>query len=467
MLPVTDLDLLTRWKSGDETAFTALVERHQPMVVAVARRVVGEHHAAEDVAQATFLVLARKADSLSGGGSDIGGWLHRVARDLARDRRSADGVRRRHEGAARLVTVDADPVATAAQRSEFLDQFDDAIAALPERQRTCLVLHHLEGLPVTQVAVRLGSPEGSVCQWLSRGRERLRQILQQRGVVVSASLLLALLADNSLAAAETVAPLAPASAAAKALAEGYVRQQAWHALAWLGGAAAAGLAVAGLLVAWRETPPPAPVARPALPPPPAPGPPERTIPTGTDPVLIVGNLPLRAPAAADDSGAKEGFMVSIPGGFGQAGAGVQLAVSGRRNADITPLTSQGEQVTLTREQAVTLGVAAKVLSTGTLVVQVDASLADLPIPYPADGRFSGLARIVVKQIVASFRQQPVMSIVESITVSNQGGLMKETIRVGPGQAGLAPAGGVRWQPAEDAVPNVVPNPAPAGGPQGF
>src|SRR4051794_25792085 len=64
--------------SGDESAFSSLVERHGAMVWSTCRRVAGDAHAAEDAFQATWLVLARKARSLKDGGS-LPGWLHRVA----------------------------------------------------------------------------------------------------------------------------------------------------------------------------------------------------------------------------------------------------------------------------------------------------------------------------------------------------------------------------------------------------
>jgi DNA-directed RNA polymerase specialized sigma24 family protein len=81
--PASDAALLARFAHhGDQDAFTALVERHGPMVLHACRRVLGDVHAAEDAFQATFLVLARKAHALRRPDA-LAAWLHGVAYRVA------------------------------------------------------------------------------------------------------------------------------------------------------------------------------------------------------------------------------------------------------------------------------------------------------------------------------------------------------------------------------------------------
>ncbi len=80
---LTDRQILDRFQSlGQETVITLLIQRHGRMVYTVARRAVGNAHDAEDVFQATFLVMARKLRSI-GGKKSVGGWLHGVAQRIA------------------------------------------------------------------------------------------------------------------------------------------------------------------------------------------------------------------------------------------------------------------------------------------------------------------------------------------------------------------------------------------------
>src|SRR5258708_6113456 len=94
---MTDGELLERFiAQGDDAAFAALVRRHGAMVLAVCRRILGNHHDAEDAFQATFLVLVRKADSIRPGGM-VGNWLYGVACQTAVKARAGAAKRRGRE----------------------------------------------------------------------------------------------------------------------------------------------------------------------------------------------------------------------------------------------------------------------------------------------------------------------------------------------------------------------------------
>src|SRR2546423_5708012 len=94
---VPDRQLLERFVSGrDEDAFTALVQRHGPMVVGVCRRLLREAPDVEDAFQATFLVLARKAGAIRKGEA-VGSWLYGVALRVARKARVEAARRTRRE----------------------------------------------------------------------------------------------------------------------------------------------------------------------------------------------------------------------------------------------------------------------------------------------------------------------------------------------------------------------------------
>src|SRR5262245_50511090 len=80
---VTDADLLARFThERDEAAFELLLRRHAPMVLGTCRRLLSNAHDADDAFQATFLILARRAHSVSRR-EGLAGWLHQVARRVA------------------------------------------------------------------------------------------------------------------------------------------------------------------------------------------------------------------------------------------------------------------------------------------------------------------------------------------------------------------------------------------------
>jgi RNA polymerase sigma factor (sigma-70 family) len=206
---LTDRQLLDRFaRRGEETAFEALVRRHGALVLGVCRRLLSNRCDVEDVFQATFLVLARKAASIRWQDS-VGSWLYSVAYRLALKCRVDAARRKVHEQQAAELPR-ADSLSEMAWR-ELRSVLDEELQRLPEKYRAPLLLCYLEGLTNEEAARQLGWPRGTVSGRLARARELLRLRLQRRGVSLSGGLLALLLAEHALAAA-TPATLATATA---------------------------------------------------------------------------------------------------------------------------------------------------------------------------------------------------------------------------------------------------------------
>jgi HlyD family secretion protein len=184
---LTDGQLLERFATSGgeaaELAFAALVERHGPMVLRVCRSVLTDPHDTQDVFQATFLVLVKKARGLWVRDS-LGPWLHQVAYRSASCARSAAARRHRHEKGAAALRKEC----RVEVRDEDLGRvLHEEIERLPDRFRVPLILCELEGRSHEQAARHLGWPVGTVKSRQARGRERLRDRLRVRGVAPHAS----------------------------------------------------------------------------------------------------------------------------------------------------------------------------------------------------------------------------------------------------------------------------------------
>jgi RNA polymerase sigma factor (sigma-70 family) len=198
-----DAALLERFTSGhEEAAFTVLVKRHGAMVLAVARRMLGSEPDAEDVFQATFLLLARKAATIRKTAS-VGSWLHGVAHRLALKLKAQQACRRAHEKRA-ADRPRTEPGSESAW-SEVQAALDAALRELPDRYRTALVLCCLEGKTHPAAARILDCAPATVGTWIARGRRLLRDRLAARGFTLSTAGLAALLLANTATGAASAA----------------------------------------------------------------------------------------------------------------------------------------------------------------------------------------------------------------------------------------------------------------------
>jgi C-terminal peptidase prc len=196
---LTDRQLLDRFTTAaDESAFAILVERHGPLVWGVCRRLLARHHDAEDIFQATFLVLARKAPAVRWTDS-VGGWLHEVAYRLSTEARFKSARRHFHEQKAGQEQATARESRSATQ--ELCALVDEQLHRLPEKLRVPVLLCYLEGLTRDQAARQLGWSLRTLDRRLAQGRELLRRRLIQQGVTLSAGLLVPVLTASSASAA--------------------------------------------------------------------------------------------------------------------------------------------------------------------------------------------------------------------------------------------------------------------------
>ncbi len=213
-----DAQLLARFlEQRDEAAVAALVRRHGPMVWGVCRRVLGNHHDAEDAFQATFLVLVKKAASIRQP-EMVGHWLYGVAHRTACKARRARARRQLRE---RSGTVMPEPAATAPGLwSDLQPLFDQELARLPDKYQTVIVLCDLEGKSGREVAQQLGVPYGTLTSRLTRGRAMLAKRLARHGLPVTAGALATLLADGAASARVPAAVVEPALNVVTAVAVG-------------------------------------------------------------------------------------------------------------------------------------------------------------------------------------------------------------------------------------------------------
>jgi RNA polymerase sigma factor (sigma-70 family) len=215
---LTDHHLLEQFLTRrDESAFSALVQRHGPGVLSLCRGLLHHLQDAEDVFQATFLVLARKAGSIRKRES-LASWLYGVARRLASKARARAARRGRQELPA---TAEAEaPAGDDMTWRELRQILHEELSRLPEKYRAPLLLCYWEGRTQEEAAAQLGWSKGMFKARVQRGRELLRGRLTRRGVTLSAGLATALLCGRAGTAAEALALVNSTTRAALAFAAG-------------------------------------------------------------------------------------------------------------------------------------------------------------------------------------------------------------------------------------------------------
>ena len=216
----SDRQLLERYvQSDDQAAFAEIVDRHGPMLLGLCRRQLGDVHLAEDVLQATFLVLARKAHAIKRQES-LAGWLYTVAQRLVRQARMTRTAEKQLEKKAAAERQEAAPADSGWE--ELLRVLDEEFQRLPDRQRLPLLLCYLEGRTQDEAARQLGWSISTLKRLLDSGRELLRTRMTRRGATLGAGLFAGFLAPSAVRAGLTPALRQAVLALAKAGGKGAV-----------------------------------------------------------------------------------------------------------------------------------------------------------------------------------------------------------------------------------------------------
>lgn len=183
---------------NSEEAFTKLVSRHVNLAYSVALRQVRDPHLAEEITQSVFLILARKAKSLSPS-TILSGWVCRTTRYVSADALKIQRRRQFREQESQMQSISNE--SDSAAWEQIAPLLDDALACLRKKEHDAVVLRYFEEKELRQVGVAMGIGEDAARMRVNRGVEKLRRFFIKRGVTLSSTAIAAAVAGSSIQAA--------------------------------------------------------------------------------------------------------------------------------------------------------------------------------------------------------------------------------------------------------------------------
>ncbi len=172
---ISDKELVSRVRAGDQNAMGALYDRYSPLVYAVGLRVLAETAAAEDLLQEVFMQLWRNPARFDASRGSLGAWLAVIARN-----RAIDALRkRRYESDIEDIVVSVEPdLVSEADRSRAAKNVRDVLNGMQPAQRQALEMAFFEGLTHTEIAAKIGEPLGTIKTRIRAGLLALRKALK-------------------------------------------------------------------------------------------------------------------------------------------------------------------------------------------------------------------------------------------------------------------------------------------------
>jgi RNA polymerase sigma factor (sigma-70 family) len=208
-----DMELVRQYaRDKTEEAFATLVSRHVNLVYSVALRLVRDPHLAGEVTQTVFIILARKAGSLSPR-TIVAGWLCQTARYTSAKALTQQHRRQQREQEAYMQSPLNEPDPEAWRQIEPL--LDEAMAELGEKDHNALVLRYFEGRNFKDVSAALGTSEAGAKMRVNRALEKLRKFFARRGLTFSTAAVAGAVSANSVQAAPSGLAATATAAAVK------------------------------------------------------------------------------------------------------------------------------------------------------------------------------------------------------------------------------------------------------------
>jgi RNA polymerase sigma factor (sigma-70 family) len=214
MHEIPDIELLRQYLQEDsEEAFAALVTRHVNTVYSAALRKTGNPAAAEEITQAVFVILAKKANALSGY-TALSGWLYQTARLTAANflRTEIHRARREQEAYMESLLNETEPELWL----QIKPLLEDAMGKLAESDRNALALRFFERKSFQEIGAAFGATENAAKKRVAYALEKLRKYFSKHGVTSTTEAISGAISANSIQAAPaTLVKAATAVALAK------------------------------------------------------------------------------------------------------------------------------------------------------------------------------------------------------------------------------------------------------------